>query len=346
MNQRIPLFKIFCDDKDINEVSKVMRSGMDWANGPMIGKFEQKLADFLGIKYCATLNSGSSALYAALLSIGIKKNDEVIVPSFTFPATVNAVLILGAKPVFADIEKTTLGLDPEDVLKKISHKTKAILPIHYGGCPCNISAIADIAARKRIILIEDAAEALGAKANNQYVGTFGKMGILSFCQNKIITTGEGGAIITKSREIYTKIKSIRSWGHNLRMSSLAAALGHSQLRKVNSIIRMRQKAASYFACKLRHLTQEIEVLPKTPAGYFNVNQLFAIYVKSRRNQLMRHLADRGISTKIYFKPMHRIDHILPNTNNLSRHILNLPIYPAMSKREIDTIVSHIKDFYF
>ena len=151
-------------------------------------------------------------MHAALLSQNIGKNDEIIVPSFTFIATANSALFVNAKPVFADIEKETFGLNPDSVQDLINENTKAIIPIHYGGCPCKIKELKDIAEDNDLILIEDAAEAFGASVNGQNVGTFGELNILSFCQNKIISTGEGGAIVTDSDEIYEKLKLIRSHG--------------------------------------------------------------------------------------------------------------------------------------
>ena len=159
-----------------------------------------------------TFNSGTSALHALLLSYGIGPGDEVIVPSFTFIATANAPKFVGAKPVFADIEDITFGLDPRAVEAKITPKTKAIIPVHYGGFPCKIRELKKIADDHGIMLIEDAAEAFGASVKGKMVGTFGDSAIMSFCQNKIITTGEGGAVVTDNKELYERMKLIRSHG--------------------------------------------------------------------------------------------------------------------------------------
>ena len=214
MEWKIPLFKIYWDKDDVKAVENAIKRGMSWAIGPEVTQFEQKLADYLKVKYCLTFNSGTSALHAALLAHGIGAGDEVIVPSFTFIATANAPLFVGAKPVFADIEEKTLGLDPADVEKKITPRTKAIIPIHYGGCPCLIEELRDVARRHNLLLIEDAAEALGAGINGKKAGSIGDAGILSFCQTKTMTTGEGGAVTTGSPEIYEKLKLIRSHGRS------------------------------------------------------------------------------------------------------------------------------------
>ena len=212
MTWKIPLFKIYWDEDDVEAVTESIRAGMNWATGPNVAKFEESIASYVGTEYAVTFNSGTSAMHAALLSHGIKEGDEVIVPSFTFIATANVPLFVGAKPVFADIEEDTFGLDPEDVKEKITEKTKAIIPIHYGGCPCKIRELKEIAQDHDLILIEDAAESFGAKVKDEKVGTFGDSAMLSFCQNKIITTGEGGVIVTNSEEIYEKLKLIRSHG--------------------------------------------------------------------------------------------------------------------------------------
>ena len=218
---------------------------MNWAAGPDVQAFEQEIAQYIGTKYALTFSSGTSALHAVLMAHSIGRNDEVIVPSFTFIATANSPLFVGAKPVFADIENKTYGLDPVDVNEKITKKTRAIMPIHYGGCPCRIKELREIADDNNLILIEDAAESFGAKIQDQKVGTFGESAMMSFCQNKIITTGEGGAIVTNSRDVYERMKLIRSHGRletadyfsttetmdyitlgfNFRISSITAALG-------------------------------------------------------------------------------------------------------------------------
>ena len=209
---KLPNFKIFWDEEDVEQVQSVIRRGMFWANGPEISQFEEQIGEYIGSRYALTFTNGTAALHAILLAYGIGKGDEVIVPSFTFIATANAPLFTGAKPVFAEIERDTFGLDPTDVNEKITNKTKVILPIHYGGCPCQIRELREIAEDNNLLLIEDAAESFGAKVGSQMVGTFGDAAILSFCQNKIISTGEGGAIVTDSRQVYEKLKLIRSHG--------------------------------------------------------------------------------------------------------------------------------------
>ena len=369
---RIPLFRILWDKNDVGYVKAAIESGENWAIGPNVSEFEKKIAHHTGSKYCSVFNSGTSALHAALLAYGIKKDDEVIVPSFTFISTANSVIFVGAKPVFADIEEKTLGLDPEDVIKKISKKTKAIMPVHYGGCPCKIRELRKIADENNLLLIEDASEAFDARIGERKVGTFGDSGIFSFCQNKIITTGEGGAIVTDSYEIDKKLRILRSHGksesgsdsftsnnpdytsigYNFRMSNITAALGIAQLMKVNRIIEKRRRNAESYTKDLKERVKEITTL-LPPKNYYNVHQMYTIRAK-QRDELMGHLTKKGIATKVYFHPVHLSHYYrkvlktkcrLPVTEEISKEILSLPMYPGLQKNEIRYIVDKIEEFY-
>jgi len=372
MKWKIPLFKIYTDESDERAVSEVIKSGMNWATGQKIAEFEDLTAKYIGSEYAVTFNSGTSALRAVLTAYDIGPGDEVIVPSFTFIATANAPLFVGAKPVFADIEEKTLGLDPEDVIRKITPKTKAMIPIHYGGTPCRIRELREIAEDNDLVLIEDAAESFGAKIGNEMTGSFGDSALLSFCQNKIITTGEGGAIVTSSKEIQNRLKLIRSHGrvetcdyfsstdnfeyvslgYNLRMSNITAALGIAQIRKADYIIDLRRKKAEYYK---KNIIKNIRGITfcNPPEDHFNVFQLFSLRV-SERNRLMTFLAKDGIMSKIYFSPVHltsfyrttmNYDCRLSVTEQVSEDILSLPFYPGITTEEIDCVVNSIRNFY-
>ena len=372
MTWKIPLFKIYWDEDDVEAVTESIRAGMNWATGPNVAKFEESIASYTGTEYAVTFNSGTSALHAALLAHGVQRGDEVIVPSFTFIATANAPLFVGAKPVFVDIEEEMLGGLCSIVEEKITMKTKAIIPIHYGGCPCKIRELKEIAEDYGLILVEDAAESLGARIGDKKVGTFGDSALLSFCQNKIITTGEGGAIVTDSREMHEKLKLLRSHGrletqnyfssseimeyitlgYNFRMSNITAALGIAQLRKADRIIEMRRKNVEYLIMGLKD-TKEITI-PESPKDYYNVYQMFTIMVSANsRDKLVKYLADKGVMTKVYFTPVH-LTHFyknklgytckLPVTEKLSKQVLTLPMYPTLTKEEIDYMVEEIKNF--
>lgn len=370
---KIPLFKIYWDDNDVESVSDAIKKGMFWAIGPKNESFEEKITKYSGSRYALTFNSGTSALHAAMLAHGIGEGDEVIVPSFTFIATANTPLFVGAKPVFADIEEETFGLDPDDVAEKITKKTKAIIPVHYGGCPCMIRELRKVANDNNVLLIEDAAEAFGAGVGGQKVGTFGDTSMFSFCSNKIITTGEGGALITESKDIYEKLKLLRSHGrletcnyfssaenmdyvslgYNFRMSNITAALGVTQIDKVDDIINKRRKIAGYFTKKLSDIDEIIT--PKESDDYFHVYQMYTIRVKnSKRDELAKFLSDNGIMTKVYFTPVHQSYFYrnalkykceLPVTEELSEQVLSLPMHPLLADDEIYLITSKIFNFF-
>jgi perosamine synthetase len=371
---KIPLFKIYWDEDCVREVSEVIRSGMNWAIGPKVEEFEKAISEYIGTKFAVTFNSGTSALHAILLAYKIHEGDEVVVPSFTFIATANAVLFVGAKPVFADIEEETLGLDPESVNEKITERTKAIITVHYGGCPSKVRELREIAKNHKIILIEDAAEAFGAKVEGLKVGTFGDSSMLSFCQNKIITTGEGGAVVTDDERVYNRLKLIRSHGrledekyfssvhsgdyvelgYNFRLSNILAALGLAQMKKIDKIIEMRREKASLLTAGLSKIKYIIP--PNCPPGYFHVYQLYTIRVPSDlRDALMEHLTRRGIMAKIYFSPVHLTTFYrenfgfkggeLPVTERVSREVLSLPIYPTMTNDDITYIIKSVGEFF-
>lgn len=374
MTWNIPSFKTYWDEEDIKSVTNVIKRGSYWATGPEIQVFEDKISEYVGTKYAVTFNSGTSALHALLLAYDLKQGDEIIVPSFTFISTANAPQFVGAKPVFAEIEDRTYGLDPEDVKERITSKTKVIMPIHYGGCPCLIRELKEIAEDHNLLLIEDAAESLGAKINDKKVGTFGNSAMLSFCQNKVISTGEGGAIVTDSKEIYEKLKLIRSHGrletedyfstteyldyialgYNFRMPTMVAALGLSQLKKTDMIIKMRRDKAEYMTKKLSKIKEITLAIP--PHDYFHVYQMYAIKIdKNLRDGLMKHLSENGIMTKVYFPPIH-LTHFyrtefgykggeLPITEEISNQIISLPLYPTLTEKEIDYIVEKIDGFW-
>ena len=374
MNWKIPLFKMYWDTQDISAVTKVIKRGSYWTMGPEIQTLEEHIADFIGSRYGISFNSGTSALHATLLAYDIKHGDEVIVPSFTFIATANVVVLTGAKPVFADIERQSYALDPEVVKEKITSKTKAIVPVHYGGGPCkNINALKEIAEDYHLVLLEDAAESLGAKIHNKRVGSFGDAAMFSFCQNKVITAGEGGMVVTDSKHIAEKLQLIRSHGrvesnegyfattqeldyiragYNYRLPSINAALILSQFKKFNKIIRMRREKASYYTKKI----SKIETI-RTPAeskGEHHVYQLYTIELptKKARDQMQRNLTKERIMTKVYFEPIHlKTFYVkefnykkndLPVTEEMAEKVLTLPLYPSLTKKEMDYVISAIK----
>lgn len=372
----IPLFKIYWDEEDVRAVKEVICSEMHWSSGDTIEEFEEKIAGYLDVEYCLVFNSGGTALHSLMKAYGFGPGDEVIVPSFTFIATPYAPMYVDATPIFADIEKETFGLDPGDVIKKITSKTKAIMPIHYGGMPCRIDELKKIADEHDLILIEDAAESFGAKLDGRPVGTFGHSAIFSFCHNKVFTTGEGGCVVTDDKALYDELRLIRSYGrvvngdyftnpenldyeevgHNYRMSTIIAALGLSQVNKVDKTTEMRRKSAEYFNRNLKNI--DSIVVPTPPDDrYHAVYQMYTIRVldgEDTRDDLMKFLKDQGITTRIYFDPVHEYtvfkeyleyDIELDMTKELSKQVVSLPLYPHLSKEELDHIVNKIKEFF-
>jgi len=372
---KIPLYKIYTDDEDLNLITKIIKRGTGWALGPEIEELETKLKNYVGADYCITLNSGTSALHSTLLAYDIGLNDEVIVPSFSFISTANSVSFVNATPKFADIEETTFGLDPKSISEQITPETKAIMPMDYAGMSCKIFEIKEIAKQNNLLLIDDAAESLGASVKGSKIGSIADSSIFSFCGNKVLTTGEGGAVVTNSKEVYEKIKLIRSHGridkksyfenpamsdymqlgYNWRMSSITAALGISQLEKLDKIIRMRQNNAFYISDRLKKISH-IQI-PTPPSDYDHIYQMYSIRLSSNkiREQLHRFLLDKSIFSKVYFDPIHQTpfyqdkfpseNNSLPITETISKEILTLPMYPNMTTDEKDYLINSIFEFF-
>jgi len=374
---RIPLFSIYNDLQDQAAVCSVVRRGSFWTDGPEIRILEQKIAGSIGVTNALCFNSGTSALYALLLASNLE-GSEVIVPSFTFIATASTVILAGATPIFAEIEPMTFGLDFEDVVRKMTTRTKAIIIVHYGGSGARDSErIRELCEHKGILFLEDAAESFGSKIGLKIAGSIGTAAILSFCQNKIITTGEGGAVVTNSRVLYERLKLLRShgrvedgqqgyfastadneysdFGHNFRLSSINAALGISQLEKLESIINQRKRNASFYN---KGLSDFPEINCPWPLPDFeHLYQMYTITLQSEemRNQLQRYLSDYGIQSKVYFNPVHlKLAYRkkygykpgdLPITEELSKRVLTLPMSATFNFYELQYVVSAIKRFF-
>jgi perosamine synthetase len=374
-NWKIPLYKIYTDEEDVNLITKIIKRGSNWAIGPEIEEFENAISNYVGVDYCTVLNSGTSSLHATLLAYGLGSGDEILVPSFSFVSTANSVLFVDATPSFVDIEEKTFGLNPELIKEKITPATKAIIPMDYGGMSCQISEIKEHAENNNLLLIEDGAESLGSSVGGKKVGSISDATIFSFCGNKVLTTGEGGAVVTNQKNIYDKIKLIRSHGrldqtnyfenpsssqyldlgYNWRMSSITAALGLTQLSKLEKIIKMRKNNADYLSSKLSKLSQ-IKV-PTSPNGYDHIYQMYTIRLpdKSTRDSLHDFLTERQIFSKVYFTPIHNTsfyrqkfgnnENSLPITEKISEQVLTLPLYPNMTAEEKDLLVETIYEFF-
>lgn len=372
MDEPIPLFEIAWDEDDIVNAVQSIGRGSYWAKGPYVDSFENGLEDYFGVEHAITTNSGTTALVAALQACGVGEGDEVIVPSFTFIATANAVRLVGAEPVFADVERKTYGLDPESVRDCLTERSAAIVPVHVYGAPCRIQELRTIAEEADLFLVEDAAEAFGASTADGLAGTLGDAGVLSFCQNKILPTGEGGAVVTDDDELAAKVRLYRSHGRpegsyfesvgsgeyvalgtNIRMSDLTAAVGCSQLEKVDALIDRRRTVASTLHDRLKKL-DGVSVHDGTP-DTTHVYQLYTITLQSDidRDTVIEALNERGIAAKIYWDtPVHQAqyyreadtwgDAVLPVTEDLVGRVLSLPMYPDLESRQIDRIADAVE----
>ncbi len=372
---KIPLYRIYTDEEDEKIVNKVIKRGNRWAIGEEIEQFEKALSKFLDVPYCVALNSGTSGLHAALLAHEIGSGDEVIIPSFSFISTANSVLFVKGKPIFSDIEEENFGLDPKLISNKITSNTKAVMPMDYSGQSCRIFEIKKSIEDKKILLIEDAAEALGSSVNGKKSGSIADSAIFSFTGNKVLTTGEGGAVITHSEKIFEKLKLIRSHGrvdktnyfenpldpdyvgigYNWRMPTIVAALGISQLGKFDKIIKLRQEHANYFNKRLEKHTQIKTPIP--PKGYDHIYQMYSIRLSNNqiRNSLKEFLLKKRIFCKIYFNPIHLTEFYrskfaskygdLPITEKISEQLLTLPLFPSMTMEEKIFVCDSIDEFF-
>ena len=366
----IPLFEIDQQKADVSTVTDSIERGSYWTKGPYVDKFESKLENYLNMKHAVVVNSGTTAIVATLEALGVGKGDEVIVPSFTFIATANAVRLVDAEPMFADIEPRRYGLSPNSVEKQITDSTAAILPVHPYGTGCRIKELVAIAERHDIPLVEDAAEVLGAEYEGQKLGTFGDIAALSFCQNKIVATGEGGAVVTNNDELAEKVELYRSHGRassdyfqssesgqytalgtNIRMSDLTAALGCSQLDRIDTLVSGRRRAAA----QLNQGFDDIDgVRPhKPPESGTHVYQLYTVELAEGidRQNVINTLEERNIASKVYWDPaVHQTEYYretkegiseLPTTEDISGRVLSLPMHPNLSKDETTRIVEAV-----
>ena len=354
----IPIAKPSLNEAEINTVINVLRSGMI-AEGVYVKEFEEAFADYIGVKYAVAVNSGTSALHAALLSHDIGIGDEVITTSFSFIATANSILFTGAKPVFADIEYDTFNIDPNDIINKITPKTKALMPVHLYGHSADMKVIMEIAQDYNLIVIEDACQAHGATCCGKKVGSFGT-GIFSFYPTKNMTTGEGGMITTNDDNVVEYAKMVRSHGskqryvheiigYNMRMTNISAAIGLIQLEKLDNFIQIRQKNAKILSDNLQNIDNI--TIPTIRNEYTHVFHQYTLRVK-KRDKFSEILKANGIDTGIYYPiPIHRqpiykklgYDDNLLECETAAQEVLSIPIHPAISKNELITIINCINN---
>ncbi|MEF9951695.1 MAG: UDP-4-amino-4,6-dideoxy-N-acetyl-beta-L-altrosamine transaminase [Clostridium sp.] len=369
--------KQYIDDNDIESVVKVLK-GDYLTTGPYIEEFENKISQYVGSGYAVSVSNGTAALHIACLSAGIKEGDEVIVSAITFAASSNAVLYCGATPVFADINPKTYNIDIEDIKKKITRKTKAIIAVDFTGMPVDIDSILEICDKHNLIFIEDGAHSLGAEYKGEKVGNRAHMTTFSFHPVKPITTGEGGVVTTNDKLLYEKLKLFRShgitrdseisgnnlekWnyeqvslGFNYRLTDIQAALGISQLDKINGFIEARRRIAKVYNQELANINEIILPLYDSE-DYKSGWHLYIIKIKrealnATREEIFNALVAENIGVNVHYKPVYyhkyyeKIGYnkgICFNSENLYEDIITLPLFPKMSDYDIESVVSAIK----
>lgn len=356
------------DQNDVREVIKVLKS--DWlTQGPKVLEFEKALADYGGTKYAVATNSGTAALHLAYLAAGLKAGDEVITSSNTFVATSNMLMAIGAKPVFCDIRLDTYNLDETKIEKLITKNTKAIVPVHFSGQPCALAEINRIAKKYKLLVIEDACHALGAKYKGKKIGSLSDMSVFSFHPLKSITTGEGGAVLTSDKKIYERLLLLRSHGiykdksgknvmvelgFNYRLTDLQAALGISQLKKVDSFVRQRRRVIEWYKQELKEIKQII--LPRENKGNFSAWHIYVIRTKNYEHcdQLSTYLKQKGIGANfhypaVYSQPYYRSHGFskvkLANEEIYHNSCLTLPCHVLLKRDDIRYVSKMIKEFF-
>lgn len=351
-------------DAELRYVNECILTGWVSSAGKFVTKFEEQFAKFCGTKYGISSSSGTTALHLSLLALGIGPGDEVIVPSFTFISTANAVTFTGAKPVFVDSEPSTWNIDPLKIKKAVTAKTKAIIPVHVYGHPANMDHILDIAREYNLAVVEDAAEAHGALYKGKKVGSFGDMGMFSFYGNKIITTGEGGMIVTDNEELAEKMRVLRDhgmdpkrryWhsvlGYNYRMTNIQAALGVGQMERIDQIVEQKRRNAALYAKDLQNIPGI--TLPPEATWTKNIYWLYSILIDEEEfgmssKELGEQLRKRGIETRPLFPPVHQqpiydTKQSLPVAERLSHCGLSLPSSVNLNGDEIEKITGEIRD---
>lgn len=363
---QIQIAKPYIDKEDIKGVVDVLRSG--WLSlGPKYKLFEERLAEYVGVKYACAVSSGTAALHLGVKALGFKEGDEVITSPYSFVASSNVLLYEGIKPVFVDIEETTFNIDPALIEEAITEKTKAILPVHIFGQSADMNEIMTITKKNKLKVLEDSCESLGAIYKGRMVGTTGDVGTYAFYPNKQITTGEGGMVVTNSKEIYNLCDSMRNqgrgdsreWlvherlGYNYRMDEMSASLGITQLKKIDWMIEERRKIASWYNEALANINGvKIPVIgPNRTHSWF----VYVIRVKGgRRNKLMSELSKMGIQTKPYLPVIHLQPFMremfnfkegdFPRAEEIAKETLALPLYIGLKLKDIEYISDKINKF--
>lgn len=367
----IPIARPSIGDEELNEVRKIFSTG--WLGmGSTVFEFENALKGYLGAKNAIAVNTGTSALHITLDALGIKETDEVIVPSLTFVATIQAIIACKARPVFCEIDAETMNADIGDIKKRITKKTKAIIPVHYGGQPCDMDALMDLARKHSVRIVEDAAHAFGSLYKGSKIGSIGDVACFSFDPIKNITCGEGGAVVTNDgrlteiiikkrllgidRDTWHRYKNQRSWfyevvdsGYRYHMSNINAAIGLVQLKKIDKFLEKRRRIARQYDEAFTG-KPGIELLRRDYGTIAPFN--YVIKVKDgRRDELLAYLNSNGVGAGVNYIPNHiqpffkAISRPLPVTEKAWSQILCLPLYYDMTEADMGSVVERVKGFF-
>lgn len=356
-------------EEDIKAVEEVLRSDF-LTTGPKVAEFEKKVAEYVGAKYAVAIANGTAALHAACFAAGIKEGDEVITTPMTFAAFSNCVLYCGATPVFADIDPDTYNISPKEIEKKITSRTKAIIPVHYTGQPCEMDEIMAIAKKHNLIVIQDGAHALGADYKGKKIGSLGDMTTFSFHPVKHITTGEGGMIVTDDEKLYKRLVLFRShgitrdetmllkneggWyyeqldlGYNYRITDIQCALGISQLNRLEQFVARRRELVQRY--QQAFVGMDELITPYEKEGCNSSWHLYVIQVNDRKNVFNR-LRNAGIGVNVHYIPVYKHpyyqkngyhDVVCENAEKLYEHIISLPLYPDLTDEQQDYVIEKV-----
>jgi dTDP-4-amino-4,6-dideoxygalactose transaminase len=346
----IPLAKPQITREERKAVNRVLKS-LALAQGPEVKSFESEFSKLVDDRDCVAVNSGTSALHLSLIALGIGPGDEVIVPSFTFAATANVVALVGATPVFVDIDPLTYNLNPLLIKSAITANTKAIIVVHLYGLPADMASITKIAKENSLMVIEDAAQAHMASIDGKMVGTFGDAAAFSFYPTKNMTSGEGGMIVLREADKARSCRLLRNQGmekryqnelpgFNLRMTDIHAAIGLVQLKKLPELTEKRLQNAAFLSEKL-----STKLVPFVPQGHKHVFHQYTVRIKESREQFSAKLHELGIGNDVYYPtqvhklPSFNLSIELPETEIATREVLSLPVHPGLRKKDLNRIAS-------
>ena len=363
MKLKYPVYQPSLHGNEKKYVMECLDSTWISSKGKFINQFEESFSEYLGIKYSAAVSNGTVALHAALLVLGIGKGDEVIVPTFTYIASVNSIRYTDAVPVFVDSKEDTWQMDPEEVKKKITSKTKAVMAVHLYGHICEMDELVKICNEHNLYLIEDTAEAFGSKYKGKFAGTFGDISTFSFFGNKTITTGEGGIVSTNSKELYDLIVRLKGQGlaagkeyfhdiigYNYRMTNICAAIGCAQLENATGIITKKREIANWYNNQLNDLPLQLH---KESKDVYHTYWMYTVMVNDaeKRDMLRTFLKENGIETRPAFHPVHQMPMYykegasFPVAESMALKGINLPSYPELSESDVEYICKTINRFY-